>query len=163
MRKEYVSELDQDDINLAAELRKHNEKFFESLRQEVNSSEHEILESSEALALPTQVAITSEGRKIVGLDPNIAEHTMKELLRTEAKLLSDELLEQLTTWTPEEIIKNAFFERKETGLAHLSQCIKENLLQTKADLICRYSNDRRIPFVVGAYYLYLYTKHYPLF
>ena len=112
--------------------------------------------------VPATVDTTPQGRRIIGMDPNITNETLKELIKSDAKLISNETMQQILSKTPTEIIDEEFFHGHRAGVAHLSQCILEDLTQTKADLIARYSDDRRLPFVVGAFYLNTYLKVYKL-
>lgn len=119
-------------------------------------------ESKKPWSIPGNIDITAKGRRIVGLDPNVCSETLKALLASESKLITPELEERMFSFELEELVKREFFSGKEIGIAHLSQCIKEDFQQTKADLIGRYSDDRRIPFVVGAYFINAYMRFYKL-
>ena len=103
--------------------------------------------------LPSYSVITRTGRRIVGRDPNISSSTLNSLIISDSKYISDSLRHRLSSTAPEQLAKEEFMSMRELGVAHLAQCIKENLNQTKADLVAVYSDDRRLPFVVGAIYI----------
>lgn len=113
--------------------------------------------------LPSNTVITSKGRRIVGRDPNISSPTLKSLMVSDSKYLSDALRERLSSSTAEQIAEEEFWSYNGVGASHLSQCIKANLNQTMADLIADYSDDRRLPFVVGAIYIDAFRKTHKLF
>ena len=112
--------------------------------------------------LPANAVITTKGRRIVGRDPNISSPTLNSLMISEAKYISDSLRKRLASSTLEQIAEEEFIDCHGLGLAHLSQCIQSNLNQTLADLIAEYSDDRRLPFVVGALYIDAYMKYHRL-
>lgn len=143
----YIDEMDRSQYLL--EYRQNQE-----LLQNPDSQE----EKEKIWRIPAGVDISSKGRRLVGMDPNISDLTLKELIKCDAKLISSEIMNQMLTSDPEDIIKEEFFHGKDIGIAHLSQCILEDLAQTKADLICRYCDDRRLPFVVGAFYINTFLK-----
>ena len=113
--------------------------------------------------LPANAVITSKGRRIVGRDPNISSPTLKSLMISDSRYISDSLRRRLASSTLEQIAKEEFIDFNGLGTTHLSQCIKPNLNQTLADLIAEYSDDRRLPFVVGAIYIDAYMKFHRLF
>ena len=97
--------------------------------------------------------ITTKGRRIVRADPNIGKDTMAKLMLSESRYLAKEKNSRLAARSKEEIYDEEFLSSNELGLAHVSQCIREDLDQCKADLIAAYSDDRRLPFIIGAIYL----------
>ena len=113
--------------------------------------------------LPSYTVITTKGRRIVGRDPNISSSTLKDLIISDSNYIPDSLREKLREGVLEQIAQEEFLSHRELGETHLAQCIKENLNQTMADLIAVYSDDRRLPFVVGAIYIEAYVKYYKLF
>ena len=113
--------------------------------------------------LPSNAVITSKGRKIVGRDPNISSPTLKSLIISDSKYISEPLRERLATSSTGQIAEEEFMAHNEIGATHLSQCIKSNLNQTMADLIADYSDDRRLPFVVGALYISAFMQGHKLF
>jgi hypothetical protein len=113
--------------------------------------------------LPNYTVITTKGRRIVGRDPNISFPTLKDLIISDSNYIPDSLREKLKEGVFEQIAQEEFLSHRELGETHLAQCIKENLNQTMADLIAVYSDDRRLPFVVGAIYIEAYVKYYKLF
>lgn len=113
--------------------------------------------------LPRNTVITLKGRKIVGRDPNISSPTLEALIISESKYISESLRERLRTGSMKQIAQEEFLSLHELGVTHLAQCIKENLSQTMADLVATYSDDRRLPFVVGAIYINAFIKSYKLF
>ncbi len=113
--------------------------------------------------LPANAVITSKGRRIAGRDPNISTPTLKSLMISDSKYISESIRERLSTSTPEQIAEEEFLAFNGLGATHLSQCIQANLNQTLADLVAVYSDDRRLPFVVGALYIDAYMKCHKLF
>ena len=113
--------------------------------------------------LPRNAVITMKGRKIVGRDPNISSPTLEALIISESRYISDSLRERLKTGNLKQIAQEEFLCFHELGATHLAQCIKENLSQTMADLVATYSDDRRLPFVVGAIYINAFMQSYKLF
>lgn len=113
--------------------------------------------------LPANAVITSKGRRIAGRDPNISSPTLKSLMISDSKYISDSLRRRLATSSPEQIADEEFMAFNGLGVTHLSQCIQADLNQTLADLIAVYSDDRRLPFVVGALYIEAYMKCHKLF
>ena len=113
--------------------------------------------------LPDKCVISAKGRLLVSVDPNISPETMASLMKSDASFFKREEYEHFLTDSTKKIIADEFEHGRLAGYAHLSQCIRENLNQTKADLIARYSNDRRIPFVVGAVMLDALIQEEPLF
>ena len=43
------------------------------------------------------------------MDPNITNETLKELIKSDAKLISNETMQQILSMTPTEIIDEEFF------------------------------------------------------
>lgn len=113
--------------------------------------------------LPSYTVITTKGRRIVGRDPNISSSTLGDLIISDSDYIPVSLHEKLKAGALDQIAQEQFLSLRELGVTHLSQCIKENLNQTMADLIAVYSDDRRLPFVVGAIYIEAYVKYYKLF
>ncbi len=133
--------------------------------RETNSQDEQYEETGASLllTLPSNAVITSKGRKIVGRDPNISSPTLKSLIISDSKYISESLRERLATSSAEKIAEEEFMAHNEIGATHLAQCIKANLTQTMADLIADYSDDRRLPFVVGALYINAFMQGHKLF
>ena len=110
--------------------------------------------------LPSNTVITTKGRKIVGRDPNISSATLNSLLISESVYLTDSFRSRLNSSTPRQIAEEEFLDMRELGATHLALCIEQDLRQTKADLIANYSDDRRLPFVVGAIYIDAYMRFF---
>lgn len=122
-----------------------------------------ICEASTLWQLPLNTVISSSGRKLVGKDPNISSETLKRLIVTEAKYLSEEDRTRFSQCSKENIANEEFYMYKSVGEAHLSQCIRENMNKPLASLIYTYSDDRRIPFILGALYIDAFRSCYRLF
>lgn len=113
--------------------------------------------------LPGNSVITTKGRKIVGRDPNISSSTLRALMVSESRYLSDSFQKRLQTTDPKQLAEEEFMEMRELGATHLALCIEQDLKQTKADLIANYCDDRRLPFVIGAIYVDAYMKFFKPF
>ena len=59
--------------------------------------------------VPPTVDTTPQGRRIISTDPNITNETLKELIKSDAKLISNETMQQILSKTPTEIIDEEFF------------------------------------------------------
>lgn len=116
---------------------------------EIESDEHGRMEWK----FKNKPDITTKGRRIVRADPNIGKDTMAKLMLSESRYISKEKISRLITRSEQEIYDEEFLSNNELGLAHVSQCILEDLDQCKADLVATYSDDRRLPFIIGAIYL----------
>ena len=129
------------------------------------SGKTELCEKTDLLQwpLPSYPVITSQGRKIVGRDPNISFPTLKSLIISDYGYVPNSLRDKLKEGNLNQIVQEEFLYQHELGVAHLTQCIKENLNQTMADLVAVYSDDRRLPFVVGAIYIDAFRKNNKLF
>lgn len=108
---------------------------------------------NETWKFKTKSRITKKGKQIVRADPNVGKDSLKRLMMSEEQYLSTGKGLKLTSRTKQEIYRDEFLSNNETGLAHLAQCIRDNPEQCKADLISTYSEDRNIPFIIGALYL----------
>lgn len=113
--------------------------------------------------IPDNSSITAKGRRLVSVDPNITSSTLSALLRSEASFFTKPEYKHFLNDSPTSIIMNEFAHGHMLGYAHVAQCISENFDQTKADLIARYSIDRRIPFVVGALLIDTLMQTEPLY
>ena len=127
-----------------------------------NAEEDETCDSMQ-WQLPGNSVITTKGRKIVGRDPNISSSTLKALMVSESRYLSDAFRHRLRTTDPKQLAEEEFMDFRELGATHLAMCIEENTKQTKADLIANYCDDRRLPFVIGAIYIDAYMKYFKPF
>ena len=107
--------------------------------------------------------ITEKGKAVVESDPNMEPETFRKLMMTESELISEDIKEYIASHTKKELTMQEFFTYKNVGQAHLSQCVKQNIGKTMADLICTYSEERRIPFIVGAIYIDAFKSCHPLF
>ena len=105
--------------------------------------------------------MTAKGKRIVCDDPNISNDTLEKLIVTEHEYLSGKENSWLLSKSKQEIFDEVFLSMREVGLAHMSQCITDNINQCKAELITRYCDDKRLPFIVGALYLdaYMASEH----
>lgn len=113
--------------------------------------------------------ITTAGKKIVSMDPNLDRSTLARLLETEAGLIGKSELKRLKEEDKKKITEEEFHDNNETGFAHLSLCIRGHLTGCMAELVDEYSDDRGIPFALGAMYIHAliqteglkYIKFYP--
>jgi hypothetical protein len=105
--------------------------------------------------------MTAKGKRIVCDDPNISSDTLEKLIVSEHEYLSCKENSWLLSKSKQEIYDEVFLSMREVGLAHMSQCITDNINQCKAELITRYCDDKRLPFIVGALYLdaYMASEH----
>jgi len=136
---------------------------FRGSRSLAETSVHDEVSGVILWPLPSNAVISTKGRKIVGRDPNISSATLKSLLVSESAYISDALHERLLTSTPRQIAQEEFIDTYELGATHLALCIEQDPAQTKADLIANYSDDRRLPFVVGAIYIDAYLRYFKPF
>lgn len=116
-------------------------------------SEYLTTGTNESWKFKTKSRITKKGKEIVRVDPNIEKETLEKLMVTEEKYLKTAKGSKLSSRSKQEIYNEEFLAYHELGLTHLAQCIRENPEQCKADLISAYSEDRSIPFIIGAIYL----------
>lgn len=119
----------------------------------LSESEFSTTGTNENWKFKTKSGITKKGKEIVRADPNIEKETLEKLKVTEEKYLKTAKGSRLSSRTKQEIYNEEFLAFHELGLTHLAQCIRENPEQCKADLISAYSEDRSIPFILGAIYL----------
>ena len=114
------------------------------------------------------IPIYKDVSPLVGYDSqlnghNISSATLKSLLVSESAYIPESLRDRLLTSTPRQIAQEEFIDTFELGATHLALCIEQDLAQTKADLIANYSDDRRLPFVVGAIYIDAYLRYFKPF
>ena len=109
--------------------------------------------TNETWKFKTKSRITKKGKEIVRSDPNMEKETLEKLLVTEEKFLKTGRGAALSSRTKLEIYNDEFLAYHELGLTHLAQCIRDNPEQCMADLVSSYSEDRSIPFIIGAIYL----------
>lgn len=114
-------------------------------------------------SLPKGTDISPAGRLIVEAEPNLEPETFELLLRYDMDRLSEEDKVLFAEKSKKEIVEKVFAASHDIGFAHLSQCIKENLKQPVAELVARYSIERRIPFLLGAIYILALMETQPLY
>ena len=169
----FICGIEEGEIKLA-EIEREQEKLdslsgsdfaltFRGSRSLAETSVHDEVSGVILWPLPSNAVISTKGRKIVGRDPNISSATLKSLLVSESAYIPESLRDRLLTSTPRQIAQEEFIDTFELGATHLALCIEQDLAQTKADLIANYSDDRRLPFVVGAIYIDAYLRYFKPF
>ncbi len=116
-----------------------------------------------AWGLPKNSIISDAGRLIVENEPNITDETLNLLIETDWALIKDEDRNDILALSKKELALKVFYENSEIGLAHVAQCIKDDLNQPLGELIGRYSYERRIPYLQGAIYIKALTEVQKLF
>ena len=99
--------------------------------------QYKLLYSAAYLELAPNI-LSSEGKKIVSKDPNLSKETIKKLLALQGGTLTDVSFNfGLPGWG----------EDNDVGCALLSSCIKDNFQSTWAELVGRYADMRKKPFL----------------
>ena len=114
-------------------------------------------------ALHKGAVISSEGRSLVESEPNISDETLKKLIELEWDKIPEKERELIKEDNKVELASIAFGTGPDIGIAHLSQCIDDNRDQSMAELIGRYADERRMPFILGAVYIKALAATRPLF
>ena len=105
------------------------------------------------LTLPKNANISRKGRHLIEHEPNVEDDTLAALIELDRERIPENISKRLKGLSKAETANYAFCERGEIGLTHLSMCISEDKDQSLAELIARYAEERRIPFVLGAIYI----------
>lgn len=113
---------------------------------------HKLLYASAYLDLSPNI-LSDAGKKIVEKDPNLSEDTLKKLLALQGGCLCD---------VPFHFGLQGWGENNDAGCALLSSCIKDNFQSTWAELVGRYADMRRRPFLEIAIGLKQYDHEYGL-
>ena len=103
--------------------------------------------------LPKNANISDEGRAIVEAEPDLLDETVESLMITDWDLLDNDKKVYVTTREPSEICFDVFYGNNETGLVHIAQCIQDNPKQPLAEMVSRYADERRIPYLLAAIYV----------
>ena len=122
-----------------------------------------ILKEDEPWSLPQNLKITPEGRLCAEAEPNLEEETVRTLMQTEADFLSKEQKEFANFTSEEDIVRTVFDAHEGIAMAHLTQCIRENKRQSYAELVGRFSEEKKIPFIMGVIYIRALEKARGLF
>ena len=148
-----------DDNNVLAQGSEETTSSLDSAKQPSKTKkggsrerQHKLLYDAAYMDLSDSI-LSKEGKKIVAKDPNLSDDTLKKLLALQGGNLKDVQFNfGLPNWG----------EANDAGCALLSCCIKDNYNSTWAELVGRYADMRRKPFLEIALGLKQYHAQYGL-
>lgn len=107
--------------------------------------------------------ISGASQKIVSQDPNLGPNTMKQLIETELPKMKKKESARLTSMEIKDIVREEFYENNQTGLAHLSLCVRDMGTRCLAELVDLFAYERNASFVATAVYVIGLMKQVGLF